>query len=124
MKDANTIALVILAVVGLPALILMQLTNTAKAESSQSRIGEILPGTYEVSWYKQAGGFLRTKVLSAEQMIVEVKRTFARAHDTMMFEEFSDGYKFSRANWRHAHNAEGQKFGYILAKRISDDLAG
>jgi hypothetical protein len=114
MKDANLIILVLLAIIGIPAMLFAFLEKPNQPKET----GEILPGKYVVTWYKQAGGFIRSKELTAEQLIQEVHKTFNKAQSRIRFEEFSDGYKFSRTSWRHARNAEGQKFGYITAKRL------
>jgi hypothetical protein len=94
-------------------LYLFQTENNIKVTAA------IDPGTYLVTWYKQAGGIIRTKNLTAQQLIDQVHLTFSKAQSRINFEELTDGYKFSRTNWRHSRSAEGQRFGYIIAKKIN-----
>lgn len=92
--------------------------NNEQATKSQISVQINTDGWYELKWFKQAGGYMRTKKVPGSLLMKEVNKTFDKAKDIYHIEECSDGYIFRRANWSHSGRREGQKFGYITARKM------
>jgi len=110
-------AAILVMIILIPIVILLHFIKNAEAEETQQTVVIDKEAIYQVTWYKQAGGFLREEKVFGNELLTEVQRTFKKARGIYRIQECSDGYIFTRANWAQGKR-EGQKFGYITARKV------